>query len=231
MFAPAATIMTILGVLVSPKARIALLPIIGIATKGTPAYQIRIYDLIKGMVEASAPNAVNNTVNATTSIATAINVLANDTGRGLVLTVIDTAWIGTVTRSGNNIVYQADSNFAGSADIWYSVTDYVGNTEWARAVVTIIKYDGNPVLKANNDTAIVRQGQSVSVNVLANDVGSGLVLTEVDTAWIGTVTRSSSNITYTAEPNSSGNFADIWYSVTDASGNKEWAQLIVTIIN
>jgi hypothetical protein len=176
--------------------------------------------------------AVDDVAETTPGGTVTINVLANDTGRGLVLTVVDTAWIGTVTKSGNNIIYKAAPSFEGSADIWYSVVDSVGNEEWARAVVTIKKGGTNPVtFTANNDTATVRQGQSVTVNVLANDTGNGLVLTVVDTAWIGTTARSGNNIVYTAEPNSSGNVADIWYSVTDASGNEKWARLDVTITN
>ncbi len=174
--------------------------------------------------------ANDDTAETTPGGSVTIDVLANDTGTSLVLTVVDTAWIGTVTRSGNSIVYQADPSFVGTADIWYSVVDSVGNEEWARAVVTIKKSSGT-VFKANNDTATVRQGDSVSVNVIANDVGNGLVLTVVDTAWIGTTARSGNSIIYTAEPNSAGNFADIWYEVTDASGNEAWAQLIVTITN
>ncbi len=176
----------------------------------------------------------NNDVAETTSgNSVTIDVLANDTGRGLVLTVVDTAWKGTTRRLGNNIVYQAPSGFVGTVDIWYSVVDSVGNEEWAKAVVTVKSGGTTPppsTLKANDDTATVRQGQSVTVNVLANDVGTGLVLTVVDTAWIGTVTRSGNSITYKAEPNFTG-YADIWYSVTDASGNEEWAQLVVTITN
>ena len=173
----------------------------------------------------------NNDVAETTSAnSVTIDVLSNDTGRGLVLTVVGSAWTGVTTRSGNNIVYQAPSGFVGTVDIWYSVVDSVGNEEWAKAVVTVNK-SGSATLIANNDTATVRQGESISVNVIANDVGSGLVLTIVDTAWIGTTARSGNNIVYTAEPNSAGNFADIWYEVIDASGNKEWAQLIVTITN
>jgi hypothetical protein len=177
--------------------------------------------------------AVDDVAETTPGGTVTINVLANDTGRGLVLTVVDTAWIGTVTKSGNNIIYKAVTGFTGTADIWYSVSDSAGNEEWARAVVTIKSGGTNPpvTLKANNDTATVRQGQSVTVNVLANDTGNGLVLTVVDTAWTGTTARSGNNIVYTAEPNSSGNVADIWYSVTDASGNEAWARLDVAITN
>jgi len=172
--------------------------------------------------------ANDDTAETTPGGSVTIDVLANDTGNGLVLAVVDTAWIGTVTRSGSNIVYQAAPSFEGTADIWYSVTDSVGNTEWAKVVVTIKNSSG---IIANNDSATVRQGESISVNVVANDVGNGLVLAVVDSAWIGTTARSGDNIIYTAEPGSAGNYADIWYAVTDSSGNEGWAQLIVTITN
>ncbi len=173
----------------------------------------------------------NNDVAETVSgSSVTIDVLSNDSGRGLVLSVVDTAWTGITTRSGNNIVYQAPAGFVGTADIWYSVVDVVGNEEWAKAVVTV-KNGSGTTLTANNDSATVRQGESISVNVIANDTGNGLVLQIVGSAWIGSTARSGDNIVYTAEANSAGNSVDVWYEVTDASGNKEGAKLIVTITN
>jgi len=174
--------------------------------------------------------ANDDTAKTTPGGSVTIDVLANDTGNSIELGIIDSVWIGKATRSGNNIVYQADPSFEGNVDIWYSVTDSVGNEEWARAVVTI-KKDSSNILKANNDTVSVRQGDSVSVNVTANDAGNGVVLKVVGTAWIGTTAQSGNNIIYTAEPNSAGNYADIWYEVWDSAGNKAWAKLIVTITN
>ena len=54
-----ASIMILAGVLVSPLARIALLPAIGITSSGIAKYQTDMYSDISGSNSGSAPNSVN----------------------------------------------------------------------------------------------------------------------------------------------------------------------------
>ena len=175
------------------------------------------------------PLVANNDVGLTTSgNSVTVDVIANDKGDSLTLTTVDTAWIGDVTHSGNTITYTAPAGFEGTADIWYEVTDAYGNNDWARLDITV---NTNQGFQAINDTAMVKQGQSVIVSVLDNDIGNGLRLTVVDTAWEGTVTSTSQKITYTAPAGSAGDHVTIWYEVTNASGDEDWAKLTIQITN
>jgi hypothetical protein len=265
-------------------------------------------------------NASDDTATTSSGQSVTINALANDTGNGLTLDVVDTAWTGTVSKSGNNIVYQPTATFVGTVDFWYSVRDSAGNDDWARVVVTVnnsgtiplvavndtedttsgnsvdisvlandsgnglsinsvttpsrgtativgnrIRYQAptgfvgsstfsysvrdsagavesafvtvtvsNPsnVFSANNDTATVRRGQTVTVNPLSNDSGQNLVLSTVDTAWTGTVTQSRNSIVYQAPANFTGD-VEIWYGVSQSANpsNEKWALVTITITN
>jgi len=170
--------------------------------------------------------AVNDTASTTPGSSVTIDVLANDSGSNISLGVLDTAWIGTVTKSGNQIVYTAAAGYTGAVDFWYSVVDSAGNDEWAKVVVSISN-GGNIV---NNDTATVRKGQSVTINVLDNDNGQNLVLTTVDSAWTGTASKSGSSVVYQAPSNFIGNI-EVWYGATDSSGDEHWALVTITVTN
>jgi hypothetical protein len=265
--------------------------------------------------------ATDDTATTLSGQAVTINVLANDTGNAVTLDTIDTAWSGTVTKSGNNIVYQPTATFVGTLDFWYSVKDSSGNDDWARVVVTVnnsgsislvakddtedttsgnsidvyvlvndsgnglsissvgtpangtativgdhIRYQApvgfsgvasfsysvidsigavqsasititvtnssNPPFTANNDTATVRQGQTVTVNVLDNDKGQNLTLSTVDTAWTGVVSQSGNSIVYQAPTGFTGDI-EIWYGMTESANpsNEKWALVTITVTN
>ena len=169
--------------------------------------------------------AVNDTAATSPGSSATIDVLANDSGSNITLGDFGTAWIGTVTKSGNKFVYTADASFTGTVDFWYSAVDSSGNDDWAKVVITI--GGGNIV---NDDTATVRQGQSVSVNVLANDNGQGLVLTTVDSAWTGIASKSGNNVVYQAPTGFTGDI-EVWYGATDASGEEHWALVVISVTN
>ena len=169
--------------------------------------------------------AVNDTATTSPGGSVTIDVLANDSGTNISLSTIDTAWTGTVTRSGNNVVYTAAAGYTGTVDFWYSVVDSAGNDEWAKVVVTISA--GGIV---NDDTATVRKGQSVTINVLDNDNGQGLVLTTVDEAWAGTASQSGNTMVYQAPANFIGNM-EVWYGATDSSGEEHWAVVVINVTN
>ena len=169
--------------------------------------------------------AVNDTATTSPGNSVTIDVLANDSGSNITLGAFGTAWIGTVTQSGNKFVYTAATGFTGTVDFWYSAVDSAGNDDWAKVVITI--GGGNIV---NNDTATVHQGQSVTVNVLANDNGQGLTLTTVDEAWTGTASRSGNNLVYQAPTGFTGDI-EVWYGATDASGEEHWALATITVTN
>ncbi len=173
----------------------------------------------------STLKAINDTATTSPGGSVTIDVLANDSGTNISLGTIDSAWTGTITRSGNNVVYTAAAGYTGTVDFWYSVVDSAGNDEWAKVVVTISA--GGIV---NDDTATVRKGQSVTINVLDNDNGQGLVLTTVDEAWAGTSSQSGNSMVYQAPTNFIGNM-EVWYGATDSSGEEHWALVVINVTN
>ncbi len=170
-------------------------------------------------------NAANDTAVVSPGNSVTIDVLANDSGSNITLGAFGTTWTGPVTTSGSKFVYTAAAGFTGTVDFWYSAVDSAGNEDWAKVVITI--GGGNIV---NNDTATVRQGQSVTVNVLANDNGQGLALTTVDEAWTGVASRSGNSMVYQAPTGFTGDI-EVWYGATDASGEEHWAVATITVTN
>ena len=173
----------------------------------------------------STLKAVNDTASTSPGGSVTIDVLANDSGTNISLGTLGTAWTGTVTRSGNQAVYTAAAGYTGTVDFWYSVVDSAGNNEWAKVVITISA--GGIV---NDDTATVRKGQSITINVLDNDNGQNLVLTTVDEAWAGTSSQSGNSMVYQAPSNFIGNM-EVWYGATDASGEEHWALVVINVTN
>ena len=87
-----------------------------------------------------------------------------------------------------------------------------------------------PTFQANNDTATVKKGQSVFIDVTANDTGDNIALSIVDTAWSGTVTKVGNKMKYQAENSFIGD-VEAWYAITDSNGNEKWALVTITITN
>ena len=170
--------------------------------------------------------AVNDTASTTPGSSVTIDVLGNDSGSNISLAVLDTAWTGAVTKSGNNVIYTAAAGYTGTVNFWYSIVDSAGNEEWAKVVVTI----GNGGNIVNNDTATVRKGQSVTIDVLDNDNGQNLVLTTVDSAWTGTASKSGNSVVYQAPNNFVGNI-EVWYGATDSAGDEHWAIVTISVTN
>ena len=78
------------------------------------------------------------------------------------------------------------------------------------------------------DTATVAEGKSILVDVLANDTGTGLTLTESDAPQHGVATISNGEILYTAAGAYIG--TDTFnYTITGAAGQTATSSLTVTI--
>ena len=173
--------------------------------------------------------AVNDTAKVKSGESITIDVLSNDTGRNIELSIVDASWTGTTTKTGNSITYQSDSSYTGEVDFWYAITDAVGNEEWAKVTVTVEKSTSTPTLTARNDTATVFKGYSVSINVLENDSGQNISLSIVDSPWTGTASKSGNQMIYHS-PNDFIGDVEVWYSITDSKGNEKWAKVTITII-
>lgn len=175
----------------------------------------------------STLKANTDAVSVAVGTTTTIDVLANDTGTGLTLGEFDEPENGTLTISNNKLIYTANSNFSGTEDLWYEVIDSSGETDWGNLIITVTS-NGNTTLKANNDTATVKLGETVTVNVLANDTGNNLEVYELDSVWTGSISIVNGKVAYTASGNYTGTI-EAWYGIIDSNGDDDWAMIAITI--
>jgi hypothetical protein len=167
---------------------------------------------------------------ANTSGPITLNLLANDTGTGLRTGWVDTVIGGTLSNNNGTITYTPRPNFSGEENFWYELIDSSGQTTWGNVVITVGGTTPPPstTVTANDDTARVARGRSVTVDVIANDTGRSLEIYEVDRPWMGRVRIVNNKIVYTASSNLTGTI-DIWYGVKDPSWNDSWAKITVTV--
>ena len=181
-----------------------------------------------------APVAKADDVSATSGEASTIDVLANDTGTGLVL-VAPNAWSwkgGRVSLQSNKLRYTAKSGFTGLDKIWYTIKDVQGREAWS--VVNINVSNGgatNPFPQGKADVYTMPTGISVVLNVLANDVGNGLALNPFNSAWSqkgGKVSISNNKVNYQSKAGFTG-VDKIWYTFKDVQGRSSWGEVTINL--
>ena len=157
-------------------------------------------------------DAVDDTATTPTRTPVTIPVLANDVGTGLTLIQVGTPARGSATAgAGGTITYTPAPNFAGSDSFTYTIRDSFGQSDTATVRVTVIA----PTLNAVDDATAARTRTSVAIPVLANDVGTGLIITQVGTPSHGSaVAGPDGAITYTSAPNFTGTDT-FTYTITD----------------
>ncbi|MCL2316560.1 MAG: Ig-like domain-containing protein, partial [Actinomycetia bacterium] len=160
-----------------------------------------------------APVAVADT--ATTAANTPLpgTVLGNDIGTGLSVTAWTTPAHGVVSVSpAGAFTYVPQDGYSGPDAFTYTITDASGGT--ATAVVGLVVTP-----RALDDQATTVAGTPVSVDVLANDLGTGLTAALGGAPAHGTATLGGGVFTYTPAGGYSGPDA-FTYTVTDASGRQ-----------
>ena len=179
------------------------------------------------------PVAIADTTSATANVSKTIRVLNNDTGTGLTISDYN-QWSqngGSITKSGNNLIYKSSASFNGADSFWYVISDTAGRTNSAKVTINVSGgTNNNPYPVGNADTATSNNGNTISIDVLANDVGNGLVLIAPN-AWSlngGNVSLSSNKISY--KPKSGYNGQDkIWYTFNDTLGRTGWGEVTITV--
>jgi len=169
-------------------------------------------------------NAVNDAATTPASMPVAINVLANDTGTGLTVTQVSTPAHGSAAISGTTVSYTPVANFAGTDTFTYTLTDNFGQTATATVTVTV----NPPGLNAVNDTASTAAGTPVTINVLANDTGTGVTVTQVSAPAHGSAAISGTTVSYTPAANFAGTDT-FTYTLTDNFGQTATATVTVTV--
>ena len=99
------------------------------------------------------------------------------------------------------------------------------------AFVVWTLFGGDSAVHAEDDRAAAAPGESIVVDVLANDSGGqgGLFITEVTPPTQGSIGLAGNGITYTAEPGASG-VDSFGYQITDGGGSSARATVFVDIV-
>ncbi|XOB65557.1 retention module-containing protein [Deferribacteres bacterium DY0037] len=181
-----------------------------------------------------APVAMDDSTALDEDSSVVINVLENDVdpdGDALNLSIAAQPEHGTVVvNSDGTVTYTPAADYSGTDSFTYTVSDGKGGTDTATVNLTVNPTGDAPV--AVNDTQLVNEDGSVSIDVLANDKdadGDTLTVTEVGEAANGTVTiNDDGTIQYTPDENFNG--ADSFtYTISDGNGGTDIATVTVNV--
>jgi hypothetical protein len=167
-----------------------------------------------------SPRAVGDAKSTNAGTPVTVDALANDLGTALVLSTVSAGANGTAAIVSGKVVYTPAAGFSGSDSLTYSITG-AGGTSTATIALTIL-----PI--AVNDTAANISGDPITVDVLANDLGTGKAVTSVTDGSHGTVVIASGKPVYTPAAAYAGSDS-FSYTMTDAAGNSSTATVAVTV--
>lgn len=161
-----------------------------------------------------------------------INVLANDTGTGIILTGLLVNPVGgTFTVVGGMINFTPTPGFSGPASVTYEIGSGL-NRALGTLTVNVAPDAVAPVGVADVVATTFNTALN-GINVLANDTdnsGVAPTLTGVLTAPVGgTFTVVAGKINFTPTPGFTG-AASVTYEITDAAGNKGTGLLTVNVL-
>lgn len=198
----------------------------GVPSKG---HIIKISDSVQ--VGGAYPVAIADTGTSNGNAVT-LNVLSNDTGTGLSLVEVNqySEQGGTAKISANQIVFTPKAGFSGSDAFWYVMQDSQGRRNAAKVTLSIISGQSNPYPTTTQDNVTTTTATQVTIDVLANDTGSGLQL-NAPNAWSlngGTVSLISNKLLYTSRSGFTGN-DNIWYTFKDSQGRSNSGQVNITV--
>ena len=169
-----------------------------------------------------------------------IDVLANDEdadGEQLTITAVTQGDDGTIVIAANGVTvtYTPNAGFTGSDDFTYTVSD---GTDVATATVTVTVTAPPPPMNnapvAMDDEADTNEGESVMIDVLANDSdadGDSLTITDATDGNNGTVNVATDGSSVTYMPNTGFDGEDqFMYTVSDGQGGTDTAAVMVDVI-
>ena len=136
---------------------------------------------------------------------------------------------GDASLSGNAIIYQPKNGFNGTDKIWYTFRDSQGRvSNTAEITIIVTRNLGYPTAKP--DYVTTTTGIETTIDVLANDFGTDLVL-NAPNAWSlngGRVSLVSNKLVYTSKSGFTGN-DKIWYVFKDSRGLTNSGQVNITV--
>ena len=176
------------------------------------------------------PVALNDSATTPEDTTVSIPVLMNDSDvDGDVLAITSaTAAGGSVSIVGTNLVFTPVTNFNGTVNLSYTISDGHGGS--ASASVTVLVTPVNDPPSALNDIATTAEDTSVTIPVLANDFDvDGDTLTIMSaTTTNGTLNISGTNLVFLPGANFNGT-ATLFYSISDGHGGTASASVTVIV--
>ena len=180
-----------------------------------------------------SPVAVNDSAVTNQGEAVTIGVLANDTdanGDTLSINGFQQAGNGSVSQSGNSLVYTPATGFTGSDSFTYTVTDGVATSAPATVTVSVDAVNQPPV--AQDDSASVQLSSSLTIDVLDNDSdpdNDALTISDFSQGSKGSVALSATGdqLVYSSGNKRGGD--TVTYTISDGQGNSATATLSINI--
>jgi len=181
------------------------------------------------VVTNDAPVAEPDSAETGAGVPVEIDVLANDSdpnGDAIELVAVSSAAGGATSIVGDAVLYEPNAGFAGTDTFTYTIRDS-GSAE-ATGSVTVTVTNQPPL--AAPDSAQATVGQSVDIDVLANDSdpeGDEISLISVSDPAFGTVQIVGQTIRYTAVALGSG--TDTFTYVIQAAGGQATGTVVVEL--
>ena len=178
------------------------------------------------------PMATDDDFSTPLNTAITIDPTVNDTdsdGDTLEVTGTTNPANGSVSTTGNNVVYTPDNNFTGQDTFEYTITDGQGNN--VTATVTVTVEPANQAPKLTDDEVTTPFNTAIVMDVTNNDTdpdGDTLSVISTTNPDNGSVTTTGNNITYTPANGFTG-VDSYTYTVTDNNGNNATATAVVNV--
>jgi len=184
-------------------------------------------------ISNTAPIAVDDAVDIEVDEQIIIDILANDSdaeGDNLTVTIVTNPANGVaIVNADGTVTYSPNPGFEGTDVFEYEICDdgIPSLCDIAEVTVTI----GEPTeLSANPDIAYTTEGTFINIDVLSNDTGNGLMITETTEPENGAlVILPSGEIQYI--PNDGFIGTDyFFYTVCDVNGDCVTAAVSITVL-
>lgn len=231
------------GTAVASGGTIVYTPVAGFS--GADAFAYTVSDGRGGSASASvavsvgarpnqAPVARDDTATTAFGQPVTIDVLANDSDPDsdpLAIASVGVPAHGTVSNSGQAVVYTPAPGYFGPDAFTYVVGDGHGGTATATVAITVrAQPNRNPL--ARPDAATVTSGQIVTVDVLANDNdndGDPLTVTSLGAPLHGAVAIFGNQVQYASAPGYAGPDA-FTYTISDGRGGSASATVTINVV-
>ena len=210
---------------------------------GTDTFTYRVTDDLGGWSETDVtvtvtpvnddPVAVDDTETTPKDTGVEVWVLANDSDVDLdtlSVSAFTAPSHGSVVNHSVKVTYTPDPGWTGTDAFSYTVFDGNGGFDLATVTVEVTAGPNQPPV-ANDDGTVTNEDVAITVAVLANDSDPDrdpLTVESVNQGAHGSVTKTSTTVTYTPDKDWSG-IDSFSYTIGDGSGLTATAAVVITV--